>query len=289
MTLTVGLVGAGYMGAGLGWALRQGGARVVTCVAGRSERTARLVLNAGLESVASLDYVVSTSDVLLSVVPPASALDAAREVADALRRRGSGVLYADLNAVSPVTVRAIAELLAGAGADTVDGAISGVPPSTRPGATVYFSGPRAQEIVDLPWRDAIVPVVVSAEIGAASAVKMCTASVYKGLSALMTNALATAATHGVVDVVVEDLKTLMDPAGKVALAASKSARFVGEMHEIAATQEDAGLSPALFEAIADVFAKVATTDLAKASPEEVAGGEATAADVVARLRTGRMK
>src|SRR4051812_23976873 len=46
---TVAIVSPGYMGAGLGWALRQGGARVVPPVHGRSERTGRLAAEAGLE------------------------------------------------------------------------------------------------------------------------------------------------------------------------------------------------------------------------------------------------
>ena len=36
------------MGSGLGWALREGGADVVTTLAGRSPRTARLAAEAGI-------------------------------------------------------------------------------------------------------------------------------------------------------------------------------------------------------------------------------------------------
>src|SRR5439155_15615185 len=71
---TVGMHGAGHMGAGLGWALREGGARVVTTLAGRSARTRKLVADAGLEPLDSLDAVVAAADVILTVVPP----DAAR-------------------------------------------------------------------------------------------------------------------------------------------------------------------------------------------------------------------
>jgi 3-hydroxyisobutyrate dehydrogenase-like beta-hydroxyacid dehydrogenase len=48
--------------------------------------------------------------------------------------------------------------------------------------------------------------VVGAEIGLASAVKMSTASVYKGTVALLAHALAAARANGVLDVVVEDLR-----------------------------------------------------------------------------------
>ena len=52
--VTVGLVGAGHMGAGLGWALRAGGHPVITCLAGRSARTAQLAAQAGVDSRADL-------------------------------------------------------------------------------------------------------------------------------------------------------------------------------------------------------------------------------------------
>ena len=45
---TVGLIGTGHMGAGLGWALREGGHEVVTTLDGRSARTARLTRDAGI-------------------------------------------------------------------------------------------------------------------------------------------------------------------------------------------------------------------------------------------------
>src|SRR5256885_14624101 len=46
---TVGMHGAGHMGAGLGWALREGGARVVTTLAGRAPPARKKVAGAGPE------------------------------------------------------------------------------------------------------------------------------------------------------------------------------------------------------------------------------------------------
>jgi hypothetical protein len=57
------------------------------------------------------------------------------------------------------------------------------------------------------------------------------------------------------------------------------------MREIAATQAAAGLTPALFEALAEVNEAIATTPAAADAPEEV--GEPELADVVARLSPGR--
>jgi 3-hydroxyisobutyrate dehydrogenase-like beta-hydroxyacid dehydrogenase len=252
------------MGTGLGGALRAGGARVVATTAGRSERTRRLA--EGLDLLPSLDEVISTADVVLSVTPPGQALAAARSIAAAARRTGATPLIADLNAVSPPTMAQVAE--ACAGLPVVDGSISGPPPSVRPGARIFLSGSRAAEIAGLPWDGRVEPIVLAGEVGAASAVKMCTASVYKGLNALVTQAMRTAGRHGVLDQVLADLaRNDLDGTAGVRVSATKAHRFVGEMREIAATQAAAGLTPALFEAFAAVYADIAETALADGAPE----------------------
>jgi 3-hydroxyisobutyrate dehydrogenase-like beta-hydroxyacid dehydrogenase len=280
---TIGLVGAGHMGAGLGWALREGGHEVVTTLAGRSARTARLAHAAGVATLADLDAVVAAAEVVLVVTPPGAAPDAAAAIAAAAAATGARPLVADLNAVSPSTVEGIGLALGRAGLDLVDGSISGPPPTVTPGARIYLSGPRAGEIAELAWRH-VTPVVVGEDVGRASAVKMCTASVYKGLTGLLAQAMRTAAHHGVLDTVLADLDGLggRTPQVGVAVSATKAHRYVAEMHEIAATQAGAGLPPSLFEAYAEVYTGLSQTDLAQQEPESV-DRSMTAADVIARL------
>ncbi|MCY1139966.1 DUF1932 domain-containing protein [Actinoplanes sp. Pm04-4] len=278
--LTVGLVSAGFMGSGLGVALLEGGARVVTTLEGRSERTGRLAAEAGLEVLPALGDVVAVADVVLSVTPPGAAVETAQAIAAVLGGR-SDLVVADLNAVSPGTMARVAETLAGA--RVVDGSISGPPPTVRPGARLYLSGVDAAAVAGLPWGGKVEPVVLGDQVGAASALKMCTGSVYKGLTALVTQAMRTAGAHGVLDAVLADLDRngLADSAG-VARSATKASRFVDEMREVAATQQSAGLTPDLFNAVADVYAGVARTQLADANPE--ADRDLTPAEIVARLR-----
>ena len=264
--MTVGLVGAGHMGAGLGWALREGGARVVTSLAGRSARTARLAEAAGLDLLPTLADVLRAADVVLVVTPPGAARAAAATIKANLT--GNAPVVVDLNAIAPSTIADIAATIAPL--DLVDGSISGAPPTVRPGARIYLSGPRAQTVADLPWRH-VTPIVVDSRLGSASAVKMCTASVYKGLTGLFAQALGTAAHHGVLDHVVNDLhEGGLDPVPAVALAATKAARYVPEMREIAATQAGAGLTGALFEAYAQLWQHVSGGPLAAQDPESIA-------------------
>jgi 3-hydroxyisobutyrate dehydrogenase-like beta-hydroxyacid dehydrogenase len=239
----VGILSPGQMGAGLGAALRANGARVVTTLDGRSARTAKLAAQAGLETLPTVRDVLDAADVILSVTPPGVAREAARTIAGSA---GRGQLVADLNAVSPATMTAIAADLTNAGCRAVDGAISGPPPH-RPGGTyLYLAGPDAAEIAGLGWGELVVPVVVGASIGEASAVKMCTGSVYKGLTALITQAMRTAGAYGVLDQVLNDLeRNGLAQTGSVARSAPKAHRFVAEMREVAATQAAAGLTPEL--------------------------------------------
>jgi 3-hydroxyisobutyrate dehydrogenase-like beta-hydroxyacid dehydrogenase len=270
---TVGIVSPGAMGSAVGAAYRTAGRRVVTTVAGRSERTTRLAEQAGLELLSELDAVVAASDVVLSIVPPDQAAATAAAIAEAAGRTGARPLVADWNAIAPATAREVGTALTAAGLELVDGSISGGPPRADYRTRVYVSGSRAEELVAAapPWLDVRL---VGEEIGLASAVKMCTASMYKGSTALLAHALLTAHAHGVLPQVVDDLgdsfpTQVPRAARQLAVSATKAERFVGEMREIAATQASVGLTPALFEAMAEIYAAFAATTLGAEAPEAV--------------------
>ena len=137
---------------------------------------------------------------------------------------------------------------------------------------MYLSGPRAAEVASLPL-DGVERVVVSDAVGAASAVKMCTASVYKGRVAILAQALRTAHAHGVLEHVLDDLDAtgLVDPehtGATLGKASAKAWRYVAEMEEIAATQAGVGLTPDLFRALAAVYAELSDQAISMA-PEDV--------------------
>jgi 3-hydroxyisobutyrate dehydrogenase-like beta-hydroxyacid dehydrogenase len=284
--LVVGMVGAGAMGSALGARLRDGGARVLVALEGRSDRTRRLAEEAGLEDVGTLADLVGQADVLLSVVPPESAADVATAIA--AETGASQPLVADLNAVSPATMERIAAVLGNAGLETVDGSISGPPPRAAGTTRLYLSGARAGEVAALPL-DGVERVVVGDDVGLASAVKMCTASVYKGRVALLAQAFRAAQSYGVVEHVLDDLAGtgLADrnrTGATLGKASAKAWRYVGEMREIAAAQSSAGLTPKLFEALAEVYTDLASRAVADA-PEDVAD-DLSLADVLEQLTAG---
>ena len=267
---TVAVISTGAMGSALAGVWLEGGLRVVTTAAGRSERTQRLAREAGVELLPDLDAAVGAADAVMSVVPPGEAGSVARAIAAAAQRVGSKPLLADLNAIAPRSVRDLDR----GHLDLVDGAISGPPPLRHGTTTVYLSGMRARELADLPAPGLDVRVV-GAELGLASAVKMSTASVYKGTVALLAHALAAGRHHGVLEHVIDDLRgsypqLVTDPGPVVGRAVAKSPRYVDEMREIAASQREAGLTPALFDAMAIVYSELAKSELAGNPPEDFA-------------------
>lgn len=289
MASILGIVGTGEMGSALGAAYRAGGARVVASVSGRSDRSGRLARAAGLELLDSLDAVVAVAPIVLSVVPPVASRDVAREVAAAATRTRAVPLVADLNAVSPTTVTELGEVLSVAGLDLVDGAISGPPPRPRGRTTLYLSGPRAAELAAVQ-APGLVTRIVGVEPGLASAVKMCTASVYKGHVALLVHALLTARQHGVLDEVLDDLSgSYRDLVGSanvvVARAAAKASRYVGEMREIEATQAKAGLPAGLFAGMSEVYEALAAR--APSGAPELVTGDVPLEDVLDSLDARR--
>ncbi len=138
---TVALISPGDMGQAVGALLAQGGVRVVTCLAGRSERTRALARGSGFIDVPSLDALVRESELLLSIVPPGHAVAVARDIAAVLSATGARLTYVDCNAIAPRTVRDVAAVIAPTGSGFVDAGIVGGPPRDAPSPRFYASGP----------------------------------------------------------------------------------------------------------------------------------------------------
>ena len=80
---TVGLLSPGDMGHSIGGVLRDNGITVLTCLAGRSERTRALAAKSGFEDTSCLEEMIERADAILSVLVPAEAPGLAEQVAAA--------------------------------------------------------------------------------------------------------------------------------------------------------------------------------------------------------------
>src|ERR671922_1505692 len=252
----IGLLHPGAMGASVGAAARSNQHTVLWASAGRTDSTHARARRANLEDAGTVAALVNASEIVLSVCPPHAAEDVAREVA----QLGFSGVYVECNAISPDRTRAIQRVIEDAGAHYVDGGIVGGPAWTREAKThLYLSGRRAKEVADCFQGSPLQASVISERIGAASALKMGYAAYTKGTTALLTAILGMVEREGVR----ADLARQWGDAfttqtvRRVCSNTAKAWRFVGEMHEIAATFRGAGLPGGFHEAAAEVYARLA--------------------------------
>ena len=259
MFKTVALLHPGNMGATIGAAAAAGGARVIWASHQRSKASQERARRAGLVDAESLSRAVGAADIVLSVCPPHAALDVAESVAE----HNFGGIYLDANAVSRVTAEQIGQMMTKAGASFVDGGIIG-PPVTRAGTTrLYLSGSRAPELAELFSASMLDARPIGPLPGAASALKVAYAAWTKCTDALILAIYALAASEGVDKALLEEWGLSQPDLERksvraAAVATPKAWRYVGEMREIAATFEAAGLPGGFHNAAADICERLAS-------------------------------
>jgi len=122
---TVGLVGAGAMGAGIGGALVSAGWRVVSVLGDRSAASRARAGAMGIESVDDLVSLVTQSSIVLSIVPPEVATEVAESIVSAVEEADGAKVFVECNAISPGRARQIAALVGGARIAYIDGGLIG--------------------------------------------------------------------------------------------------------------------------------------------------------------------
>ncbi len=236
-TRGIGLVSPGAMGSAIGRSLRANGARVVVALGMRAPRSRERAEGAGLVDVGTVAALVAECDLVVSVVPPASALEVANTLTETAREVKHQVTVVDANAISPQRAREVARIIEAAGWRYVDGGIVGGPP--RPGGRtdLLVSGAGADELAGRLTTAELVVTSIGPDPTAASTLKMCHAAWSKGTSALLISIRALARNAGVDDALGE-LWGRVQPAvfarseseGSVA---GRAWRWVDEMSEIA--------------------------------------------------------
>jgi 3-hydroxyisobutyrate dehydrogenase-like beta-hydroxyacid dehydrogenase len=284
----VGVVSPGDMGQAIAGRLKESGMTVHAALDGRSERTKSLARAAGLTDCGSIDKLVSTCELIISVINPGEALDVARKVASAMKATGRKIAFADLNAVSPQTARDTDKLIRDAGGMFIDGGIIGPPPrGEKDKPRLYVSGPDAYLFEQIKHPNLQVRIM-SERIGDASGVKMCYAAMTKGTTALAVELLVAARKLGVEQALEKELR---DSRGDVfdwqmkslPSMPPKAYRWVPEMQEIAKTFGELGMTRRIFEGATDMYAMVAATPLGKESPEQARKAARNGLDVTREL------
>lgn len=259
----VAVLSPGDMGGATGAQLHNNGLQVYSCLAGRSDLTRQIATEAGFIDTASLDELVQSVDMILSILVPSQAVGLADTVAAAMQRTGAYPIYADCNAIAPQTVEKIAATITAAGAQFIDAGIIGGPPAPGSDTTFHCAGPDTAAFEALGQHGINVKVVGS-KIGQASGLKMVYAASTKGTTALWTELMVAARAMGLEDALMAEFgeghpvsRNLRSIPGMP----HKSGRWVGEMEEIAATFEGLGMTPRMLEGAADMYRFVDSTPL----------------------------
>jgi 3-hydroxyisobutyrate dehydrogenase-like beta-hydroxyacid dehydrogenase len=253
----VGVLHPGEMGMSVGAAARCSGTEVVWASEGRSAATQVRATAAGLRDVDTLQNLVATCGIILSICPPAAAAAVAQAVAS---YRFSGI-YVDANAVAPETARQVGAIIESGGATFVDGGIVG-PPARSAGSTrLYLAGPSAQQVAALFAAGPLEAIILDGKAGTASALKVAFASYTKGRMALLLAIRAFAHAEGVQAALLQEwgrtLPALPSQSEEaVRGSAAKAWRFVGEMDEIAQAFLTVGLPDGFHRAAADLYRRL---------------------------------
>jgi len=284
----VGVISPGDMGQAIAGRLKESGLNVYAALDGRSERTKTLARAAGLTDCGSIEKLVATCELVLSVINPGEALNVARQVAAAMRKTGRKIAFADLNAVSPQTAREADRMIREAGGMFIDGGIIGPPPrGEKDKPRIYVSGPDAYLFESISHPNLLMRVL-SERVGDASGVKMCYAAMTKGTTALAVELLVAARKLGVEQALEKELRESRNDVFEwqmknIAVMPPKAYRWVPEMQEIAKTFGELGLTRRIFEGATDIYALVAATPLGKESPEQARKKGRSGLDVTREL------
>jgi 3-hydroxyisobutyrate dehydrogenase-like beta-hydroxyacid dehydrogenase len=270
-TDTIAVLMPGDMGHAVGKALADAGYDVVTCLSGRSERTRALAEAGGLRDLDSLDAVATEASLVLSILPPASAMGLARDMAAAMERSGARPVYVDCNAISPGTARDIANVIEAVGAPFIDAGIIGTKPGIGSGPRFYVSGADTAPMQALDGKGFQV-LGLGPEPGRASAIKMCYAGLTKGTWTLHTAVLLAAEAQGLTAELRAEFEysqgqALAQMEARVPRLPADSGRWIGEMEEIAKTFADAGVTPGFHEGAAEIFRLLSQTPFASETRE----------------------
>lgn len=249
----IGIIHPGAMGICVAATVQNSGQKIYWASEGRSRQTRERAEKFNLSDAGSLANLCETCSAIISVCPP----HAAEEMAEQVLAQSFQGMYLDVNAISPQRTNHIGQLMLEAGIDFVDGGIIGFPVWERGTTWLYLSGQNAHQAAMFFGGGPLETSVIGAEIGKASALKMCYAAYTKGTTALLSAILATAQVQGVRGELEtqwsRDWTNFGAQAGeRVRNVTAKAWRFAGEMAEIAATFRHAGL-PGEFHAAAEII------------------------------------
>jgi 3-hydroxyisobutyrate dehydrogenase-like beta-hydroxyacid dehydrogenase len=190
---------------------------------------------------------VSDAELVISAVTASQAVAVARACAPGFAR---GAFFLDFNSASPGAKIEAAGIVNAGGGRYVEGAVMTSVPPYRIRVPLLLGGPDAAALEPVLNALGFAAKVHSAQLGVASATKMCRSVMIKGLEAMVIEAFTTARHHGVEDAVLASLKETFPGIDWEKQGAYLFQRVIEhgrrrseEVREVAVTVREAGLEP----------------------------------------------
>jgi 3-hydroxyisobutyrate dehydrogenase-like beta-hydroxyacid dehydrogenase len=190
---------------------------------------------------------VTGADLVISAVTASQTVDVAEACSRAIARGG---FFLDFNSASPGAKIAAAARVDGVGGRYVEGAVMTSVPPHRIKVPLLLGGPHAAALLPLLNDLGFAAKVHSAQLGVASATKMCRSVMIKGLEAMVIEAFTTARHYGVEDAVIASLRETFPGIDWERQGAYFFQRVIEhgrrrseEVREVAVTVREAGLQP----------------------------------------------
>ena len=201
---------------------------------------------ADVQTADSLKAAVADADLVISAVTAASSAAVAQDAGKAMH---AGQIFLDINSCSPETKRSNAAAVQISGADYVEAAVMAPVPPQRLKVPMLLGGHRASDLAPVLRALGMNATFISAEIGVASAVKMCRSVVIKGLEALALESMLAARRFGAEQEVLASLQGTFPQMGwqdklpdyLISRVAEHGRRRAAEMREVAHTLQEVGI------------------------------------------------
>jgi putative dehydrogenase len=189
----------------------------------------------------------------------------AQTIATAIAAAKKPVLYADANAISPMTAMAIEGIITGAGGSFADVCIIGTSAKVGQGTTFYASGDYAAEFAELS-KFGLQIEILGDRPGQASAYKVVYAGLTKGVSSLMVELLLLAHSLGILEQIIAQYRTKFPDLVRFAESnlpglPFRAARRSDEMEELSLTIAAEGLTPVMAPASRRLLASLGELNL----------------------------
>jgi len=221
----------------------------------------------GVTAAASHAAAVQGAELVVSAVTASQAVPVAQACAPALT---PGAFFLDFNSASPGAKIRAGAIVNAAGGRYVEGAVMTSVPPHRIKVPLLLGGPDAAALEPLLNAIGFAAQVASAQLGVASATKMCRSVMIKGLEAMVIESFTAARHYGVEDAVLASLRETFPGIDWERQGAYFFQRVIEhgrrrseEVREVSETVREAGLDPWSASGTAERQAWIA--DLADAS------------------------